>query len=853
MMNLLKKFWVKNYTKFILLTTIVTFIIGIVNFFFIFEITAQSNDECLWILKKAAPDSVAIEFKIVKENGVTWNAGIRDGDYLLSIDGVRTYDLITASRVLDRVRAGDYATYKVSHNGKIFETKVLVKKLINFGGLAFALLSFLWLIVGFVVVMAKPEGTTQRLFFRIGVFAILYAMISLLNRGQAALNPLFESRALLLIVDTLWTLGGSFFGFTLIRFFCIFPNENKLIKKKWFNRLLFISPFVVFIMAEVFKFVYAYQEPSGKSYSVLANVIGIALGISFVTGLVFLFLGYIKLSNKRERNSIFVILVAYLIGVLALIYTTTLAAALAGLIFNNPAYFTPIILIALLPIAFGYSIFRYSLLDVSEVVKNTVVYGVATITLAAVYFLLIYVIGQSVSSAIGTEYQGIIFGAVFVLFAVVFQSTKDRFQDFLTAKFYPEQFSYQKGLLEFNGTIASVVGKENIFDAIQKLFVQVLKIEVFGLLLKKESRVFELVRHQGLLNNRLNLHYDKEVIENYCLECMVLGKRQVIERQEFEEIFGSSAQKFLAEKIYTVIPMFINSKLIGLLLIGLKHSGSQFTGKDLDLLISASLQTAISLENARLYESEVEKQKIQRDLENARRIQETLLPKIVPQIKNLDVSGKMIPAMHVGGDYFDIIKVNSSKLFVVVGDVSGKGLSASFYMSKLQTMIRLYCTDEKSPKEILVEVNKRISESIEKNWFITVTLGLFNVDEKSLTICRAGHTSVIRIRNGSLEELQPAGIGVGLDRGDVFQNSLEEAVYNLQNNDLYFFYSDGVTELMNGNDELFGEERLRRVLVSDAFKSCAEIEVTLMNKLSDFRGTTPQYDDITTLLVKYKE
>lgn len=851
MVNKFKKFWIKNYTKFILLTTIVFFLVGLINFFFIFEITAQSNDECLWVMRKVSPDSATIEFQFVKENGVTWNAGIRDGDYLLSIDGVKTYNTIIASRLLDKVQAGDYATYTASHNGKIFETKVLVKKLINFPGLAFALLSFLWLIVGFVVVMAKPEGTTQRLFYKIGIFAILYAMLNLVYRGQGAINPLFENRILLLIADTLWTLGGSFLGFMLIRFFCIFPNENKLIKKAWFSRFLFISPFVVFIAAEAIKFLVAYRDTTGASYNALANGIGIILGLSFITGLVFLFMSYIKLNNKRERNSIFVILVAYFIGVLALIYTSTLASAIAGLIFNNPAYFTPIILMALLPIAFGYSIFRYSLMDVSEVVKNTIVYGVATITLAALYFLLIYVIGQKISSAIGTEYQGIIFGAVFVLFAVVFQSTKDKFQDFLTEKFYPEQFSYQKGLLEFNGTIASVVGRENIFDAIQKLFVQVLQIEVFGLLLKNGSGVFELIRSQGIVNSKLHIHNEDPLIENYCLECIMMGKKQVIERQDFEEVLGTSANKFFAEKIYTIIPLFIKSKLIGLLLIGLKKSGSQFTGKDLDLLISASLQTAISIENARLYESEAEKQKMERDLENARRIQETLLPKALPYVNNLDISGKMIPAMHVGGDYFDLIKISDSKLFVVVGDVSGKGLSASFYMSKLQTMIRLYCTDGKSPREVLIEVNKRISESIEKNWFITVTLGLFDVEKKTLTVCRAGHTSIVRIRNRKLELFQPSGMGVGLDRGGAFDNSLAEMVYQLQNNDLYFFYSDGVTELMNESDELFGEDRLEKSLMDNVFKSSREIEMGLMKDLTDFRGKTSQYDDITTLLVRY--
>ena len=825
--------------------------VGLVNFFFIFEITAQSNDECLWVMKNVSPDSTAIEFQFVKEHGVTWNAGVRDGDHLLAIDGVKTYNTLIASRLLDKVQAGDYATYNVKHNGKTFETKILVKKLINFGGLAFALLSFLWLIVGFVVVMAKPFGATQRLFYKIGIVSILYAIANLLYRGQGAINPIFENRILLIIVDTLWTLGGSFLGFMLIRFFCIFPNENKLIKKNWFNRFLFISPFVVLGTAEVLKILYVYNNPASPIQNIIANSIGIILGLSFIAGLVFLFLNYIKLNNKRERNSIFVILVAYFIGVLALIYTSTLASAIAGLIFNNPSYFTPVILIALLPIAFGYSIFRYSLMDVSEVVKNTIVYGVATIALAALYFLLIYVIGQKISSAIGTEYQGIIFGAVFVIFAVVFQSTKDKFQDFLTEKFYPEQFSFQKGLLEFNGKIASVVGKENIFDAIQKLFVHVLQIEVFGLLLKNEKEIFELVRSKGITNSKLHIHNDDSVIANYCLECMIVGKKQVIEHQDFEKVLGPSAKKFLAENVYTIIPLFIKSKIIGMLLIGLKKSGSNFVGKDLDLLISASLQTAISIENARLYESEAEKQKMERDLENARRIQETLLPKILPQVKSLDISGKMIPAMHVGGDYFDLIKISDSKLFVVVGDVSGKGLSASFYMSKLQTMIRLYCTDGKSPREVLVEVNRRISESIEKNWFITVTLGLFDVEKKTLTVCRAGHTSIIRVRNGKLEFFQPSGIGVGLDRGEVFDNSLKEAIYQLQNNDLFFFYSDGVTELMNENDELFGKDRLENFLIKNIFENCREIEIGLIKNLSDFRGKTPQYDDITTLLVRY--
>ena len=851
MLRFIKKTWITNRSRIIIATTVVLFVIGLINFFFIFDVTAQSNDECLWVEKKISPDSIKIVFQSIKNLGVTWNAGIRDENELIAIDGVRTRSTLVASQVLDKVPAGDYATYTVSDGEKVFETHVLVKKLINFGGLALGLLSFLWLIVGFVVVMAKPEGKTQRLFYKIGVAAILYSINNLLYRGMQAVNPVFGNRALLFVIDTLWTLGGSFFGFLLIKFFCLFPRENALIKKKWFNLFLNISPIALFVLATIIKLFTVYRRETINLYNFIGNGIGIIVNVCFVLGLVFLFFNYAKLETKRERNSIFVILVAYLIGVLALIYTSTLASAIAGLIFNNPAYFTPIILIALIPIAFGYSIFRYSLMDVSMVVRNTIVYGVATVALAAIYFLLIYSIGLVVSSAFGTEYQGLIAGVVFVLFAFVFQSTKDRFQGFLTEKFYPEQYTFQKRLLKFSGEIAGVVGKENIFDSIQELFVQTLRIETFGIMLRDEDGKFKLVRCQGILNPHLNLKDERSLLENYCSECNRFGKKEVIERQDFKELLGLSAEKFLAEKIYTIVPLFMKSKLTGLLLFGLKYSGSQFSGKDIDLLLSAANQAAVSIENARLYESETEKQKLERDLENARHIQETLLPKVLPKIDRLDFAGKMIPAMHVGGDYFDMIKVSDNKLFVVVGDVSGKGLSASFYMSKLQTMIRLYCIEGRNPYDILVEVNKRIYDDMEKNWFITVVLALFNVEDGTLKICRAGHTPVIMIRNKKSQFFQPSGIGIGLDRGEVFQSSLEELTLELESNDLFCFYSDGVTETMNPNNELYGMERLSELLGYNSDRECVEIQNELIKDLKYFQNRSHQYDDITILLTKY--
>jgi serine phosphatase RsbU (regulator of sigma subunit) len=851
MLDLIKKFWIKQRIKFIVALTAFLAIIGFINFYYIFEVTAQSNDECLWLIEKISKDSTVIVFNQVKVDGVTWQAGIRDGDHLLKIDGVKTPNLVIASHLLDRVKKGDYATYTVESKGKIFETPILVKKLINFAGLGFALLSFIWIIVAFIVVMSKPDGKIQNLFYRVSIFSVLLAMSNLLYRGNFVENPIFTNRLLVISVVTLITFGAVFFPFVLVHFFCVFPKEFPFISKRWSKRLLYGIPATLIIIATLLRIIFVNQGNGDKISTIISGIINITILVGFILGLVLLFINYVKLKTKRERNSIFVILVAYTVGVVSLIYTNFLVAAFAGIIFNNPAYFTPIILIALLPIAFGYSIFRYSLMDLSDFVRNAVVYGSATVTLAVVYFFVIYLIGQSVSTAIGTEYQGIIAGAIFVVFAFVFQSTKDRFQNLLTEKFYPEQFAFQKSLLKFSNDVAGIVGYDNILDSTKKLFIQSLRLHHFGLMLKdKKENIFNLVRQQGIENTHLKIYDESNSIEKYFMNQGVIGKKPYVDRQDFKNSIEGKLSSLLHEEIYTVVPLIIQSKVIGLLLFGLKYSGSQFSGKDLDLLISAASQTAVSIENARLYESEVEKQKLEHDLENARRIQESLLPKTYPEIKGVELCGSMLPAMHVGGDYYDLIQISDKKFFVVIGDVSGKGLSASFYMSKLQTMIRLYCVEEKSPREILIEINKRIYSDIEKNWFITVSLALIDLENNNIKLSRAGHTPLLKINNGKTKIYQPAGVGVALDKGDLFQSSLEEATIPLESGDLLFFFSDGVTELMNTDYELYGFERMKQLLISNIDKPCKVIGKSLLDDFEKFRGNTPQYDDITFVIIK---
>ena len=851
-MNRFKRIFLKYRLNIASGLTLILAFIAVLSIYFSLEVRLQSNDECLWEPKKVSKDSIEIYFDKVKVNGVAWNAGIRNGDQLLEIDGVKLSGTLQAQEVLNKFDSGEHADYVVKKpNGEVLKTQVFVKKLIQFGALAQDISALLFLLIGFIVFTAKPDGLAHRLFYLIGVFTVLSAAVVLFPLDDLFfIKFIAEQPKTALLAGSIVLISQVFVQFLVLYFVWSFPVQFKFAAKKSIKIALIAAAIIISLSGILIAS--SLYWTNFKSLSLFRSwqiFLRITFFIIYIVSWFSLLIQYRRQKDPIKKKPVLLFIVAFTFGSLIQLYVGAIVPAISDTIFNSPEYYTPIILVVFVPIIFAYAIFKYHLLDVSIVVRNTIIYGAAMATVAGIYFLIIYLLGQGIGSFVGAENQGLVAGVFFLIFAFVFQSTKDKFQNFLTRKFYPEQFAYQKVLIQFSNDVSTIVGTDKILDLTTQTFIDALKINKFGILLKDYDKdVLVLARGVGFTNqnwiinksNIIPIYKEKSLTSNY----------PVIEQQDFENVFPGKSERLIEESIYSIIPMIVKSKVVGALLFGLKYSGSKFGGKDLELLTAAANQLAVSLENARLYKTEAEKITIERDLDLAKKIQQSLLPKNIPNLIGLDICGEMIPAMQVGGDYYDLIPISDTKLFVAVADVSGKGLSASLYMTKLQTMIQLATQASSSPKEILIEINKRLYQLMERRWFITMTLALFDTENKTIKFCRAGHMPLITANNGTVESIKTEGIGLGLEKGEVFEKTLQEVELKTKSNQIFAFFSDGIAEAMNEKDEMFGEEKLNRILKGKSNNRSTEIMDKIWSEVKLFRGSTPVNDDMTMVIVK---
>lgn len=254
----------------------------------------------------------------------------------------------------------------------------------------------------------------------------------------------------------------------------------------------------------------------------------------------------------------------------------------------------------------------------------------------------------------------------------------------------------------------------------------------------------------------------------------------------------------------------------------------------------------------RLLKEEKERQRLEEELRIARSIQLRLLPKDYLDTDEFEIAAVNIPAQEIAGDYFDYFYRPGKQLTVLVADVSGKGASAAFYMAELKGVMNYLETRDLSPREMIAESHKSLLPTFDKVTYITVNLVRVELKKRRLTLARAGHTPAILYdsRTRECREILPTGPAIGLNNFE--EKSIEEFSQTYRKGDLLFFFSDGLSEMMNPEGESLGLERLMEVLRRYADAPADEIRQRILDCAIDFSQSKNSHDDLTFVVIKMK-
>jgi len=251
---------------------------------------------------------------------------------------------------------------------------------------------------------------------------------------------------------------------------------------------------------------------------------------------------------------------------------------------------------------------------------------------------------------------------------------------------------------------------------------------------------------------------------------------------------------------------------------------------------------------------QAEKQRLEEELRIARQIQMSLLPQGAVTLPGLRVSALCLPAAEVGGDYYDLLPLSPTRMGVLVADVSGKGTSAALYMAELKGLVLSLSRIYDSPARLLSEANRILAATLDPRSFITMTYAIVDTATQTMRYARAGHNPMIHLEAGTgrTRVLTPAGLGLGIDEGTRFDQILEEAEVPLRSGDLFLFFTDGLSEAMNGRAELFGERRLRDVIESagNEGEEASVLKDRILAAIRTFVGDAAQNDDMTMVILK---
>ncbi len=350
---------------------------------------------------------------------------------------------------------------------------------------------------------------------------------------------------------------------------------------------------------------------------------------------------------------------------------------------------------------------------------------------------------------------------------------------------------------------------------------------------------------------------DRDIVEvglSLVADEVLRTRKPLLINQVKKDKLTKNLKKTPAESLLAV-PLISFDDTIGIM-YAVKSMPFGFDQDDIAIVSAFSNQTTVSIENARLVQASIEKERLAEELRIAHEVQMRLIPQDIPDIRHeaagllVDVGAATLPAKEVGGDYYDFLELPDNRTGIVVADVSGKGTSAAFYMAEIKGIIQALAKIHRSPSELLVAVNQVLYGSVDRKTFITLIYADIDVAHERVSFARAGHCPILHISGTGLQFIRPNGIGLGLDPGAIFNDTIESVTFSLAPGDLFLLYSDGLVEARNMQGQEYGEELLCRITGNSNHLSASGIKDAILADVQAFVGQAKNHDDLTCVVLK---
>ena len=369
-----------------------------------------------------------------------------------------------------------------------------------------------------------------------------------------------------------------------------------------------------------------------------------------------------------------------------------------------------------------------------------------------------------------------------------------------------------------------------------------------GILMLKEGNPPQFIPKVVRINN--DSLKDRKIQVSQSIINMAVSKNSSVLTSDAQADTRFKAQESILKfNIHSAmcVPLWNNKEIIGIIYSDRISLMEQFSDDDLKLLTLLSNLAAVKIENAKLIVQSIEKEKMEKELDLAAKIQEDFLPKESPESKNFDIVGSNIPCYQVGGDYYDFITIDPSRLGVVVADVSGKGVGASLLMASLRAALHSELYPKYKIEEMAAKLNNFVHRSSSPNSFITFFYSELNNKTGEFKYINAGHNPPLVIdKKGKIQRLESCGLCLGMFPS----TSYEASKVTLDVGDKAILFTDGITESRNKDNKDFDEEGLIKLIQKHSKLSAKKLLEKINEEVDSFISGAERMDDMTIVIIQ---